>query len=58
MEEHIGEYIEETGKPLGKSSDQTVENCHQWLNKRLTKSGYYCKVVETEENGEKFSGKS
>ena len=32
MEDHIGEYIEETGKPLGKTSDQTVENCHQWLN--------------------------
>ena len=54
MEDHIGQYIKDTGKPLGKSSDETVESCHQWLNKRLVSSGYLTKDIMSDENGERL----
>ena len=43
MEEHIQQYIELTGKPLGQRTDQTTEAAHQSLNKRISRSNYIVK---------------
>ena len=50
--DHVGDYIEMTGKPLGYISDQTVEKCHQLVNSRFEKSNYYVKCLESDIHGE------
>ena len=43
---HVPQYIRLTGKSLGFISDQTIENAHQIVNKRMESSNYYVKAVE------------
>ena len=50
--DHVGDYIEMTGKPLGYISDQTVEKCHQLVNSRFEKSNYYVKCLDSDIHGE------
>ena len=52
--DHVQEYILSTGKGLGRVSDQIVEACHSALNKRLMKSNYWLKDVESSQHGKKF----
>ena len=52
MIDHVGEYIEMTGKPLGYITDQTVENAHQLVNNRMEKSNYYVKAIDSDIHGE------
>ena len=47
---HVQEYILTTGKGLGRVSDQIVEACHSALNKRLMKSNYWLKDVESSQH--------
>ena len=51
---NVEEYILTTGKGLGRVSDQIVEACHSALNKRLMKSNYWVKDVESSQHGKKF----
>ena len=41
--EHLEEYYNETGLSLVKTSDQLIENMHQYFHKILTRSNYYVK---------------
>ena len=52
--DHVQEYILSTGKGLGRVSDQIVEACHSALNKRLMRSNYWVKDVESSQHGKKF----
>ena len=54
MEEHIGQYLDLTGKPLGTRTDQTTESAHQKLNKRIVRSQYQMKDIESETHGLKL----
>ena len=49
---HVPQYIHLTGKSLGFVTDQTVENCHQLVNRRMEKSKYYVKALESDTHGE------
>ena len=51
---HVPQYIRLTGKSLGFLSDQTIENAHQIVNKRMENSNYYVKAVESDTHGEKL----
>ena len=43
---HVFEYINLTGKGLGRVSDQIVEACHSALNKRLVASKYWIQYID------------
>ena len=43
---HLADYFHETGLTLLKTTDQLIENMHQYLHKRLIKSLYYVKDIE------------
>ena len=47
MTHHVKDYIKMTGKPLGRTTDQTTEVAHQYLNKRMTLSNYYIKDIQS-----------
>ena len=50
--DHLEDYFNlNGGKPLGDTSDQTVEAAHQHVNKRLMESGYWNKAVESVGHG-------
>jgi hypothetical protein len=49
--DHVGTYIKNTGKSLGKVSDQIVESTHSALNKWLAASRYWIKDVESDLHG-------
>ena len=49
---HVPQYIRLTGKSLGHVTDQTIENCHQLVNRRMERSKYYVKAVESDTHGE------
>ena len=48
---HVFDYINLTGKGLGRVSDQIVEACHSALNKRLAASKYWIKDLESDLHG-------
>ena len=48
---YVIEYINLTGKGLGRVSDQNVEACHSALNKRLVASRYWIKDIESDMHG-------
>ena len=50
--DHVGDYIDITGKPLGYVSDQIIEKCHQIVNSRFQKSNYYVKALDNDTHGE------
>ena len=52
MIDHVPDYIEMTGKPLGYISDQTIENAHQLVNRRMERSNYYVKAIDSDVHGE------
>ena len=41
--DHLEEYYNETGLSLVKTSDQLIENMHQYFNKVMTRSNYFIK---------------
>ena len=52
--DHVGDYIEMTGKSLGQVSDQIVECAHSTLHRRLSISNYLVKNKETDVHGIKL----
>ena len=54
MKHHIKDYLYMTGMPLGRRTDQTTEAAHQLMNKRLERSNYKVKNVESESHGRKL----
>ena len=48
---HVPQYINLTGKSLGYITDQTIENAHQLVNRRMENSHYYVKSVESDTQG-------
>ena len=52
--DHVEDYISESGKGLGRVTDQTVEALHSALNKRLTSSNYWIKDIGSEKHGHKL----
>ena len=52
--DHVGDYIEMTGKSLGRVSDQIVECAHSALHRRLSISNYWVKNKETDVHGIKL----
>ena len=50
--DHLEEFIERQGKPLGEFSEQVVEAAHQKLDKIW--QNYLVKMVKTEKHGEQF----
>ena len=51
---HVDEYIFLTGHTLGRVSDQVVESAHCALNKRLERSNYLVKDLESDKHGLKL----
>ena len=49
---HVAQYIELTGKPLGYVTDQTIENAHQLVNRRMERSQYYVKSLNSDSHGQ------
>ena len=54
IEHHVKDYIRMAGLPLGKRTDQTTEAAHQYLNKRLLRSNYRVKDIESHAHGLKL----
>ena len=54
MEDHIKDYFDLTQKPLGKRTDQTTEAAHQFMNKRMIRSNYVVKDIESQAHGLKL----
>ena len=52
--EHFAEYIQQTGKPLGHVTDQTIESSHQLTHKRFDRSGYYVKCLASKKHGDQL----
>ena len=46
------DYYNETGESLTKTTDQTVEAAHQWLDKLLRRSNYWVKDALSARHGE------
>ena len=44
---HVPDYIEEKGLPLGRSSDQLIENTHCQTNRIFNRSHYYVKDLNS-----------
>ena len=54
MERHVKDYISSIGLPLGARTDQTTEAAHQYMNKRLVRSQYRVKDIESHAHGLKL----
>lgn len=52
--DHIEEYYSENNISLVKTSDQLIENMHQYTHKRMLHSNYYVKHVENPQNGKQL----
>ena len=50
--DHLQEYFKETGLSLVKTSDQLIENMHQYLHKVLTRSNYLVKHPLNQRHGQ------
>ena len=44
---HVADYIEEKGLPLGRTSDQLIENTHCQTNRIFNRSHYYVKDLNS-----------
>ena len=49
---HLKEYFDKTGLSLVKTSDELIENMHQYVEKRMVKSGYKVKDILNPLHGE------
>ena len=49
--DHLQEYFDATGLSLVKTSDQLIENMHQFVHKMMSRSNYYIKHVENPHHG-------
>ena len=49
--DHVPEYIRENKLSLGQTSDQLIEACHQYVNKRFQNSHYKVNNVDNPQNG-------
>ena len=49
--DHLQEYFDATGLSLVKTSDQLIENMHQYVHKMMSQSNYYVKHVENPHHG-------
>ena len=47
----VKDYYNKTGKSLTRTTDQTVESCHQYLDKLLMRSNYWVKDPLSEKCG-------
>ena len=54
MQDHIKDYVDLTNKPLGRRTDQTIEAAHQFMNKRMVRSQYVVKDIESAAHGLKL----
>ena len=52
--EHLMDYLDETGLSLVKTSDELIENMHQYLHKLLLKSFYKVKDVTNPNHGKRL----
>ena len=52
--DHVPDYLKETKHSLGQSTDQLIESCHQYVNKRFTNSNYKINNVESPIHGKKL----
>ena len=52
--DHVPEYIRENKLSLGQTSDQLIESCHQYVNKRFQNSHYKVKNVNNPQHGSKL----
>ena len=50
--DHLEDYFKETGLSLVKTSDQLIENMHQYFHKVLTRSNYHVKHPLNPRHGE------
>ena len=50
----IQDYYDITGESLTKTTDQTVESAHQFVDKVLRRSNYIVKDVTCKEHGDKL----
>ena len=50
--DHLQEYFDATGLSLVKTSDQLIENMHQFVHKMMSRSNYYIKHVENPRHGQ------
>ena len=50
--DHLQEYFDATGLSLVKTSDQLIENMHQFVHKMMSRSNYYIKHVENPCHGQ------
>ena len=50
--DHLEEYYNETGLSLVKTSDQLIENMHQYFNKVMTRSNYFIKHPNNPRHGQ------
>ena len=49
--DHLKEYFDTTNLSLVKTSDQLIENMHQYVHKVMSRSNYYVKHVENPNHG-------
>ena len=54
IESHLKFYFQRTGKSLGFYTDQVVEAMHQFTDRRLTRSNYVVKDIQSDIHGEKL----
>ena len=49
--DHLQDYFNATGLSLVKTSDQLIENMHQFVHKHMSRSNYYVKHVKNPHHG-------
>lgn len=54
LNDHLEDYYDETGMSLTRTSDQTIESCHQFVDKVLRRSNYWVKDVLSDKCGQKL----
>ena len=52
INDHLEEYYDLTNESLVKTSDQTVESAHQWVDKVLRRTNNWVKHLESDAHGE------
>ena len=50
---HLCDYFDKTQLSLAKTSDEVIENCHQYMHKRMMK-GYWVKNISSPNHGLKL----
>ena len=52
INDHFNMYIERNGKAIGFYSDECIEAAHAAMNKRMSRSNYVVKDINSEKHGE------